>query len=178
MPEARRAYIDSCCFIDMVKTDVGRTLSSDRELDVWHLKRLLEANRDGEVELFTSTLSIAECTHIGDEDLNAEVKSAFERLLLSGQYVRLVQITPFIAQDARDLRWIHGIAARGADSIHLASASAMRCEEFISSDVKLQRASTHSNQLARLGLYPKRGQETACLPAKYRQLNFDDTSRH
>jgi hypothetical protein len=66
MAEARRVYIDSCCFIDMVKVKLGKVLNSDRELDVWHLKHLLEAHRDKEVELFTSTLTIAECSHGGD----------------------------------------------------------------------------------------------------------------
>lgn len=62
-----------------------------------------------EVHLFTSTLTIAECRHVGDTVLTEEVKSRFNRLLMSGQYLRLVQMTPFIASDARDLHWVHGI---------------------------------------------------------------------
>lgn len=139
MAELRRAYVDSCCFIDMVKTSVGQVLSTEKAEDVWYLKRLLEAHRDGEVALYTSTMTIAECSHIGEERPSEKVKSEFTRLLTSGQYVRLVQATPFIAQDARDLRWNHGIALRGMDTVHVASALQMKCEEFISSNGKLVR---------------------------------------
>ena len=31
MADVQRVYIDSCCFIDMVKTKVGRKLATDRE---------------------------------------------------------------------------------------------------------------------------------------------------
>lgn len=179
MSDKRRVYIDSCCFIDMVKTAVGKVLASGRDEDVWHLKRLFEANRDGEIELFTSTLTIAECTHVGEGELSDEIKSRFNRLLLSGQYVRLTQMTPFIAQDARDLRWEHGLSPKPADSIHLASALDRKCEEFLSSDGKLERISKFASELSRRGLYVKRAKDTACLPAKYRQLVLtDDQTSH
>ncbi len=86
MAETRRAYVDSCCFIDAVRISVGQTLTNDKERDVWLLKRLLEANRDTEVRLFTSTMTIAECSHVGREHpLTEKVKSEFARLLISGQ---------------------------------------------------------------------------------------------
>jgi len=178
MADVRKVYVDSCCFIDMVKTQIGKTLVEDREHDVWHLKRLLEAHRDKEIEIFTSTLTIAECSHGGDGDVSATVKSEFTRLLMSGQYVRLVQLTPFIAVDARDLRWVHGIALRGADAIHVASALAMKCEEFLSSNGRLNRLSDHEAALARLGLHIRNGRETQCLPEKYRQLRLAEESRN
>jgi hypothetical protein len=174
MADLCRVYIDACCFIDMVKISVGHTLTQDRESDVWFLKRLLEANRDGEVEIFTSTLSIAECTHIGEAKISAAVKSQFSRLLMSGQYVRLVQMTPFIAERARDLRWDSGINLKGADSIHAASALEMKCEEFLSSNGRFARINNHSKTFAKLGMIVRRGRETACLPNKYRQLNLED----
>ncbi len=104
MAEIRRVYIDSCCFIDMVQVAITGQSTDNREVDVWHFKRLFEAARDKEVSLFTSTLTLAECQHVGDDKITDEVKSNFNRLLMSGQYVNLVQATPFIAQDARDLR--------------------------------------------------------------------------
>src|SRR4051812_11048096 len=90
MADLARVYIDSCCFIDMVKVSIGTALVADREKNVWYLKRLLEANRDREVEIFTSAITIAECTHAGEEKIKDSVKSQFARLLTSGQYVRLV----------------------------------------------------------------------------------------
>jgi hypothetical protein len=174
MPDQRRLYIDSCCFIDMVKIGVGKTLTEDREQDVWFLKRLLEANRDGEVQIFSSTLTIAECTHVGDNKLSDGVKSQFSRLLTSGQYLRLVQLTPFIAESARDLRWEKGINLKGADSIHAASDLEMHCEEFLTSNGRFERINAYTRQFTRLGLSIKTGRNTDCLPAKYRQLHLDD----
>jgi PIN domain len=150
---------------------LGKLYQLTSTQDVWFLKRLLEAHRDGEVFICTSVLTIAECRHAGDDDVTNEVKSLFNRLLTSGQYVRLVQLTPFIAQDARDLRWIHGISGlRGPDSIHVASALEMRCEEFLSCNAKLERIGALGTPLARMGLYVKRAKESACLPDKYRQM--------
>jgi hypothetical protein len=158
----------------MVKTELGKLVTDERQKDVWFLKQLLEANRDREVELYTSTLTIAECSHGGDNDLSATVKSTFTRLLMSGQYVRLVQLTPFIAQDARDLRWNHRIALRGADGVHVASALAMRCEEFLTCNGRFSRVATHSNALVSLGLSVRNARETACLPDKYRQMGLEN----
>ena len=158
-----------------MKTDIGKPLSTDKQHDVWFLKRLMEAHRDGEVFVCTSVLTIAECRHAGDDDLDENIKSLFNRLLTSGQYVRLVELTPFIAQDARDLRWVHGISGlRGPDSIHIASAPELKCEEFLSSDARLERAGKQSGPLSRFGLNVKRPADTACLPPKYRQMELGD----
>lgn len=174
MSDQQKVYIDSCCFIDMVKTKVGKKLVSERETDVWFLKRLLEANRDGEVQCFTSTFSIAECSHDGEGKVSETVKSEFNRLLMSGQYVRLVQMTPFIAQDARDLRWNHALNVKGADAIHVASALAMKCDEILSCNGKLERLLKSKTGIAKLGLQIRRPKDTQCLPAKYRQLELEN----
>jgi predicted nucleic acid-binding protein len=174
MADVRKIYMDACCFIDMVKIKVGKVVTQERELDVWHLKRLLEANRDKEIEIYSSTLSIAECSHAGDNDIRPSVKSEFDRLLMSGQYIRLVQLTPFIATDARDLRWVHGINLKGADSIHVASALAMKCEELLSANGRLERLGGAGTTLARLGLHVRNGRDTRCLPERYRQLTLSD----
>ncbi|WP_424811114.1 type II toxin-antitoxin system VapC family toxin [Roseococcus sp. YIM B11640] len=176
MADLRKVYVDSCCFIDLVRTDIGKSVTSEREHDVWYLKRLLEAHRDGEVLVFTSVLSVAECRHAGDNNISDEVKSQFNRLLCSGQYVRLVMMTPFIAQDARDLHWVHGILGiKGADSIHIASALDRKCEEFLSCDGRLERIGAQSGPLSRFGLYSKRPKDTSCLPAKYLQMELGNT---
>lgn len=174
MADLPRIYVDACCFIDMVKTEVGAKIESDREIDVWHLKRILEANRDNEVEVYTSTLSIAECQHVGEEDVSDAVKQRFSGLLMSGQYVRLVELTPFIAQDARDLRWTRNIALKGADSVHVSSALDRRCGEFLTSNGRFEKVDRYSGALSKIGLHVRRGKETQLLPSKYRQLNLED----
>lgn len=174
MAELQRVYIDTCCFIDLVRFEIGKGLDADKENDVWHVKRLLEAHRDGEVLIYTSTLTIAECRHGGEGVVTEKVRSEFSRLLLSGQYVRLVQMTPFIAQDARDLTWKHGIALKGADSIHVASAIEMKCEELLTSNGRMGRVGALNGPLGRFGLSCRHGRDTQCLPPKYRQQSFLD----
>jgi hypothetical protein len=178
MADQRRSYIDTCCFIDLVKTELGDTLTTDKQSDVWFLKKLLEANRDGEVELFTSTLTIAECRHAGQTPVSEQVQSAFRRLLMSGQYVRLVQMTPFIAEDARDLTWKHGISLKGADSIHGASALDRKCDEMLTGNGRMIRLGGSGDALSRLGLAVREGRDTVCLPEKYRQLEFGNGKPH
>lgn len=170
MTNVRRIYIDSCGFIEMIKVEVGKQVASEREKDVWHMKKLLEANRDKEVEIFTSILTVAECTHVGEPDVSDEVKAAFTNILSSGQYVKLVQTTPFIGEDARDLRWRHGIRLRGADAIHVATALDRKCEELLTTNGRLQRLLSHEGALRNLGLRVGAGRTTTCLPDKYRQI--------
>ncbi len=178
MADTRRVYIDTCCFIDLVKVEIGAGVDPERENDAWHVKKLMEAHRDGEVLLFTSTLTIAECRHAGESPPSDAVKSQFARVLTSGQYVRLVQMTPFIAQDARDLSWTHSINLAGADSVHVASAIEMKCEELLTSNGRMGRVGKHADTLLRLGLVCRQGRDTQCLPQKYRQQDAFDGKPH
>lgn len=163
-------YLDACCFIDMVKEHVGQPLPADRSADVWYLKQITQACRDGELDVYTSVISIAECTHASG-DMSPAVRTRFDALLMSGQYVRLVQPTPFIATDARDLRWKHNLSLRGADAIHVASALDRKCEEFITTDGQTKKMAAQAT-LAQLGLRVIRASQTICLPGKYLQLGL------
>ena len=167
MAEKRRIAFDSCCFIDMVKQEVGVQLADERVHDVWYMKQLLQASRDGEIVVHASALTIAECTAAGD-DVSDAVKGTFRRLLMSGQYLVLIQPTPFIMEDARDLRWNHGLVLGGADAVHVASAIDRKCEEFITTDGQIKKMAA-APKLAGLGLRVIRARDTQCLPDKYRQ---------
>src|SRR5690606_29225978 len=107
-----KLYIDSCCFIDAAKTAIKAKLPEGRDRDVLFFKRILESSRAGEIELYTSTLTVVECLHAGG-DLSDEVKRVFTSLLCSGQYVRLVTPDLFVAERSRDLRWVHDITVKG-----------------------------------------------------------------
>ena len=63
MPTKPTVYIDSCCFIDAVKHEIG-TLPANRVDDTWHIKKLLEAHQGGDLRVVTSTLSVAECVAV------------------------------------------------------------------------------------------------------------------
>jgi predicted nucleic acid-binding protein len=147
MPNSCGIYLDACCFIDMVKEAVGQTLTSDRSNDVWFLKQITQACRDGELDVYTSVISID---------------------------VKLVQPTPFIATDARDLRWRHGVSLRSADAIHVASALDRKCEEFVTTDAQAKKIAAKAT-LERLGLRVIRASETKCLQTKYLQLGLPGT---
>ena len=163
-------YFDACCFIEAVKHDIGIQVSTDRQRDIWHYKQLMQANRDGEISVHTSVLTIAECSH-AHGDVSDAVKSAFRRLLLSGQYLTLVQPTPMIGEAARDLRWVHSMNLKGSDALHLASALDRSCEEFITLDSGINRIKNREKFLA-LGMRLIEGRSTQCLPQKYRQLEL------
>lgn len=55
-----KLYIESSCFIEMAKESVG-SLPQTSDNDVWFCKKLLEAHRDGEIQIFTAMLTVAEC---------------------------------------------------------------------------------------------------------------------
>ncbi len=133
-------YLDACCFIDAVKNAVG-LLPAGREDDVWYLNALMRAHKAGEVQLITSTLSIAECVAVepGQVDVPQEVQENFTRLLLSNQYVTLAPQTPKTGRIVQSLRWEHGIVLKGADSLHFAAAIEYGAQEFISTDDRLRK---------------------------------------
>lgn len=156
--------MDSTCFIDMAKNAVG-TLPKGLDNDVWFCKKLLEAHRNREIDVFTAVLTIAECQH-ADGICDDKVQRLFKSILTSGQFVFLVQDTVIIADRARNLRWTHNLAFRGADSLHIASALEMGCSEFITTDgIVLSRA----KETAKLGIRIIHPHETLLLPDEYRQ---------
>lgn len=135
-----KAYVDSCCFTEPASYQVGKH-DPGQERDVQFLRALLDAAFDGQIELYTSSLSVSECLFVrANTDKKQEriftddVKANFRAVLTSGQFVALVQDTILIAEQARDLLWVHGIPFGGADGIHVASAIASGCEEFLTFD--------------------------------------------
>lgn len=171
MAEKSRIYLDSCCFIDIAKQVIGN-LDSARAKDVWHTRQILEANKEGDLVAYTSVLSIVECTH-ADAVMDQRVRDLFTRLLTSGQYVVLVQPTPFIATDGRDLRWRHEVMLRGADYLHVASGLAVKCAEFLTTDEKIR---SQTSKIEQLGMRVVAPADTLLLPDHYRQEDFlDDT---
>lgn len=169
MAEKPKIYVDSCCFIEAAKQSIG-ALESDREKDVWYLWKLLEAHKEGEVRLMTSILTIAECTH-ADGNMDERIRGLFSRLLMSGEFINLVQTTPFIAADARDLRWKHGILLGGADYLHVASAVDRGCSELLTTDNKILKEAPKIGALGPRSVFPR---DTTLLPDKYLQDDLLD----
>ncbi|HEX5281813.1 MAG TPA: hypothetical protein VFW28_17165 [Micropepsaceae bacterium] len=70
------------------------------------------------------------------------------------------------------MKWTHGMDLKPADSIHVASALEMKCEELLSSDKRIRRLLSDAAALTKFGINVRNGRETQCLPAKYRQLEM------
>jgi predicted nucleic acid-binding protein len=171
-----RIYVCAGPFIDAVKTEIATSgdpavnVNPDRIDDVFYTKQLLKAGRDGVVDVFTSTVTISECRHLGEGYITESAKLLFRAILLSADPVQLIQPDVFICEDARDLTWKHNIARlRGADAIHIASAIAKQCSELITTDGPMM---SRTLELAKLGVRVLRPHETTVLPDEYRQTEF------
>ncbi|MBU1156455.1 MAG: PIN domain-containing protein [Proteobacteria bacterium] len=175
MTEAVKIYFDSCCFIDMVKYQRNSDLIREpgRKQDIWFMGRLCDACLAGDIEIYTSTLTIAECLHGGDGVIDEEVQELFIKFLTSGRVVTTISADQFVAEYARDLRWVHGINLKGADGIHIASSMILNCAEFITTDAKItNEVSKFGRAIEALhgaGVKVVRASETQYLPDKYRQ---------
>ena len=174
MAQLRRVYCDTTVFVDVVKFDLGKKLDSDRESDVWMAKRLMEAHRDKEVRVLTSVLTIAECSHGGDGDISERAQFLIDKLLTSGDYVHLIQTTPFLAAAGRNLRWQNGINLKGADAVHAASALSENCDELLTTNGRFDRLHVHREAFEQLGLRIVKPRDSGCLPDKYRQLGLGE----
>lgn len=170
-------YLDSCCFIDVVKKAVGR-LPDDRSDDVWHIKKLLEAHKAGDITVVTSFLSLAECVAVesGQDDVPPEVQENFRKLLTSGQYLILAPQTPRTGRLVQDLRWRMKIVLKGADALHIATALERDALEFVSADDRLRRPKMAEalTKLGAKGVRFIRGADTRLIPDRFLQGDMVD----
>jgi len=167
MTDKPKVYLDSCCFIDAAKYRDAGSAPDDKKQDVWFTQQLLRASEAGDIQVHTSSLTIAECTHVGEHPPPEEIKRLFRSILISGKIVHLVADSIFIAEKARDLRWDYDMTLKGADAIHVATALEVECTEFVTSDGR----GPHKNgaKIAALGCKVVRAQNTQVLPETYGQ---------
>lgn len=178
MSDEPKVYFDACCFIDLVSHELSIGVKSGRDSHVYYCRKFLEAARNKEASVFTSTLTVAECTHIKDDSdqsnhktvLTDEVKRLFEGMLLSARSgVIPVQPTPRIVKSARDLQWKHGATFKPMDSLHIATAIEMKCGYFLTTDGRLKPENIKI--VNDLGLIVCTADKiSTCLPSKYAQL--------
>ena len=117
------------------------------------IERLLRQALHGDIEVWASTLVVAECLSVGrDANVPQEVRDEFERLLTAGKPVKLYDVDLFVAERARDLRWVHGVnCGGGADGIHVATALELECDEFLTTN-RRRGPLNAATELALLGL--------------------------
>lgn len=172
-----KIYIDSTILIDMAKHEVGIRMDEDdtentnRKSNVWHMTKLLEAARVGEVKLYTSSLSVTECTGVEKGQVpNDIVKKFYNMLLRSGKSgITLVQPTMTITDESRDMKWREDedIKLKPYDSVHLATAIHMGCSELLTTDKDFSKSRYKNTN--KINILPAR--ETKLLPEKYRQID-------
>ncbi len=163
-----RLYIDSSCFIDAIS---GANIEDGRDKEVDFLKRILKASEQGDLDVFTSGLTIAEVRYPRNGKVTEDVKRVIKSILSSGKIVSLVEPTIFISEDARDLKWKYDISGLGgADAIHLATAISQSCKEFITVEGKpIKQAEIIKSKLDIRVIKPS---ETIYLPDSYKQDNL------
>jgi predicted nucleic acid-binding protein len=174
-----KVYFDSCCFIDLAQMALKFPVKTDREKHVHACKNFLNAARakTPDAFVFTSIVTIVECLYVTDlskaaqdqKIANLEVQRLFKGMLQSGTSgVMPVATTPMITEDARDLRWVHGITCKPMDALHIASARKLGCTHFITTD---SFTASDVNKLAALGLVVSSADKVAfsLLPSKYSQ---------
>jgi hypothetical protein len=172
-------YLDSCCFIDVVKHKLGKQLGSTREehvrrlKEVWVYKKMLQASIDRKLRVYTSSLTTVECTSI-DGDCSQEVQEAFGRLFCAANLIVPVHPTNYVRELATALKWRHGINLNPMDSIQVASALTAGAKEFITTDgagnesMKPKSILRNAPLIEPLGLRVTLATGTCELPQEYR----------
>ena len=89
--------MDACCFLEMMKEAIGLKVATGRSREISYCKMLLESHRDGVLECWTSTITIAECLHVNGK-ISEDAKRLLQSLLTSGQFLYLISADPFIAE--------------------------------------------------------------------------------
>jgi predicted nucleic acid-binding protein len=171
-----KIYIDTCCFIEVIKHKFGIEHQSniaveDIENEMWHLGKVLEASKNGDIDVITSTLTIAECTKARESsEQSEEVRRLIKSILTSRTVLKLADTTPNIGERARDLHWTDGLNLKGADAVHVATALNTGCTEFFTFDFRRKTSPfAFKKELHLLGLHIKFPSETTLLPSDYRQ---------
>lgn len=163
-----RIYIETSPLIDYIKGDRDTTLTEDRKNNNWYIKQILTAALNGELEVITSTLTIAECRRAhSDKPASNENKRLVRSVLTSGKIFTLAQVTQGITERARDLDWVDGVNLRGADAIHVATALLTDCKEFFTTDGR--GPLKNADKLAKMKLRVIKPSDTGLLPPEYRQ---------
>ena len=114
-----RRYWDSDCFLGWLQEEPGKV---DKCGDV------LALCERGQVEIVTSTLTIAEVLMLRPKDALPKERRTKVESLFARKYIHTMAVTRRIAESARDLVWDHGVAPKDAAAVHVASALSAKAD--------------------------------------------------
>jgi predicted nucleic acid-binding protein len=166
MPKPR-IYFDANPLIDAIKFTITGDIEPQRRRNVEFTRALMEASRDGAIEIISSSMLLVECRRAHSETPADEAtKELIKRVLTSDEVIKISYVTFGITEKARDLDWEHGISLRAADAIHLATAIEHNCKELISKDGGLMKKAAEIHK--RFGIRVIASSDTTVLPPEYR----------
>jgi predicted nucleic acid-binding protein len=130
----RRVYWDSNVFLSAINATKDR-------LPV--IEAILDDCDHGDVEIYTSVLSITEVAFADSEKsqrrLSPETEARIDKLWMPPSPIRLEEISQHIANEAKGLMRqavLHGWSLKPPDAIHLASAKRRLVDEFHTYDTE------------------------------------------
>jgi predicted nucleic acid-binding protein len=122
MPSATRIYWDACVFLSYINNEEGRARN---------IEALLASAAKGEIEIITSTISIAEVAFAAAEQAGHALDPAVEERIVKlwGPPVKLVEFHAAIGARAAALARTaiaKGWSLKPLDAVHLSSAEQMK----------------------------------------------------
>lgn len=133
-PPILRFYWDACVFLSAINGNEDR---------VPIIEAILEDCELGNVEIYTSMLSIVEVafaeTEKASKILSSEVEENIEALWLPPSPIRLIEIHEFVLRDAKKLMRLaieKGFSLKPPDAIHLATSQRLEINEINTYDPK------------------------------------------
>lgn len=97
------------------------------------VKNILDEAEDGNIEIYTSALTIAEVLRYKGKKPIDKTKRERVREFFENDYFTIVSVTREVAFRAQEVVWDHGVPPK--DSIHVASALFSRLSIFESYDI-------------------------------------------
>ncbi|MGQ0744575.1 MAG: type II toxin-antitoxin system VapC family toxin [Acidimicrobiales bacterium] len=135
--DVRRIYFDANVFLAYIGNEPGRAGT---------VQTLLDEARRGQIEILTSTLSIAEVAfgaHERDHGLTEAGEEAIEQLWMPASPISLVDVSQAVTRNARMLirkaRTDSASGLRDADAVHLATARMFGCAEVFTYENEARR---------------------------------------
>jgi predicted nucleic acid-binding protein len=130
----KRVYWDACTWIALIQREKIQLASGQIEDRETMCRMVIEAAKNGSIEILTSTFCLAEvCRHLDKERTSDKLAEFFEN-----DYILLTNVDRLVAERARALMITGYSKIKPPDAVHLATAAVSpRLEEMHTFDARL-----------------------------------------